>query len=1139
MKHYVGYMGASKAELLSMIVDKPTWIVCPSDRAAAQMFEDLQFFLSYQNKATPITYFPFRHSDLHPHQIREEHVVSQRVSALSTCLTNKNHLVTSVQALSQITIAPKILTEKTFSLMVETEFEQDVLLSQIIDAGYERENQCSDPGHFSLRGDILDIYPPNFDQPIRLEFFGDELQTIRYFDPQSQRTLTHDDHKRIQYVEIIPCREIFYPAQTKPITEKIKQYADQLELPPTDRREIQTAISEKKDFAAISKFFPFFHNDHATLLDYTDDSYDIAIVDPFACKQAIKQLQQNLVDTTHDQREKKILSADPLSFFIHPESIEKSFFSKASLAVSDVHVQNQNAHDIQETSDITSLENLRLLLSQNKKSTSPLEPLFKNISDWLQGGFRIRIVFHNQKGAENFQKILQSHFDQCPIEDHPSNQKLALVQGDLHQGFVHRKHKEVWISEIDIFGSKKHFRQEKISSQTPKINLKQLNLNDPIVHIDFGIGIYKGLTKMAVGGTNQDFVTIEYTNQDKLFLPIYRLNRIHPFIGGEGGKPKVDTLGSNQWKQNTAKAKKAVLEMAGELISLYAKRKIAKGFEYGAPDEMYFQFESLFPFEETKDQQTTLDEIEKDLRSDKPMDRLVCGDVGFGKTEIALRTAFRVAAQGKQVAILVPTTILCQQHFETFKKRFEPFPIEVDFVSRFKTQQENKTTLENLKNGTIDIIIGTHRLLSKDVSFSNVGLLVLDEEHRFGVTHKERIKTFRNKIDVLTLTATPIPRTLQLSMTGIRDLSLINTPPLDRKAVHTILSSFDENTIKDAVYREIQRGGQVYFLHNRVESITTMQMYLQKLMPDIRIRIGHGQMDKKTLEKTMVDFLQGDFDLLLCSTIIESGIDVPNANTLIINRADTFGLAQLYQLRGRVGRSNKDAFAYLLIPGEDLITPLALKRLKTIKKFTELGAGLKIAMHDLEMRGAGNLLGAKQSGHISNVGFELYIQLLEREIRKLKGEKVVEEIEPELRVSLPASIPETYISDHQERLLFYRKLSSCPSVEDLHRLREEMVDRFGKTPPMLDNLFEIIDLKILCRQSGVKSLSISHQDPKIEFSDQADIDMDKLIQMIQKNKNFQLTPDHKLLIRFEPEIEPYSETKKILKSLAVHGKKAL
>ncbi|MCB0272833.1 MAG: transcription-repair coupling factor [Bdellovibrionales bacterium] len=1134
MIHHTGYIGSSKAYLLAKNSSSQTCIVCPNDETAQNIAQDLLFFSSYFDQSINILHFPFRPSDIKPYEIQQNHITAQRLTTIANITHNKGVVVTSIQALEQVTISKSEFCKNSFTLTLEHQYNIDELVEKLIFIGFERESQCSEKGTFSLRGDILDIFSPHLESPVRAEFFGDEILQMRFYDPESQRTYK-SSHENLHKIDIIPCKEFFFPISTDLINKKIQDRADDLEISPSQRREIQQAISQKQDFVTSNHFLPYFQNEPSTFWDLVQDM-DLIWIDPFTCRQEILRLQQTLEEIENEIQDKKILFCEPRMFFPHLSSCENRIQNKALYSVGDIHT-----HDKQENinANIASIDQLRSMLVQSKKTDKPLSPLVNIIHEYREKGFSILFVMFDEKSCQNLQKLLEPHIQHIPIIKNKSEASISIMQGNLSHGFVHHDEKIVWISESEIFGHKKHFQKNISRVNTHQIDLTQLEIGSPVVHVDFGIGIYKGLNKITVSQVEQDFVIIEYAKEDKLFLPIYRLNRIHPFISADGKKPKIDSLGSTNWKQHTSKAKKAVEEMAQELIKLYASRKVAHGFAYQPPDGGFIQFESLFPFDETRDQLATMEEIEKDLRSEKPMDRLICGDVGFGKTEIALRTAYRVAAEGKQVAVLVPTTILCQQHFETFQKRFEPFPIQVGYVSRFKSSKENKDTLEKLKNGSLDIVIGTHRLLSKDVHFSNLGLLVLDEEHRFGVKHKEKIKQFRNKIDVLTLTATPIPRTLQLSMTGIRDLSMINTPPLDRKAVNTIVSSFDESLIRDVILKETGRGGQVYFLHNRVESIQSMHQFLQKLTPSVKIRVAHGQMDKTQLEKTMHDFLQNKFDVLLCTTIIESGIDVANANTLIINRADTFGLAQLYQLRGRVGRSSRDAYAYLLIPGEDIITPNALKRLKTIKKFTDLGSGLKIAMHDLEMRGAGNLLGAKQSGHISNVGFELYIQLLEREIRKLKGEKITEDVEPELRVSMPAYIPDMYIPDQQDRLTFYRRLSNCPSVEKLEELKEELIDRFGPIPPLVQNLFEVIDLKILCRQCGVKSLHITGQNPLIEFADHAPIDLNQLLQIIQKNRNIQLTPDQKLQMTFSAEIEPYEETKKILNSLSVHGKEGL
>ena len=788
------------------------------------------------------------------------------------------------------------------------------------------------------------------------------------------------------------------------------------------------------------------------------------------------------------------------------------------------------------------LQELQSDLIQNKKSERPFQTLATAIQNWVDMGQKIYIAISSENGFDRLEKILKPYLSNFSfkkvqsLDDPASPFQISFITGELFHGFSSQAHHLTIITEAEIFGEQKFKQVEALTQENILESLSELNIGDHVVHIDHGIGIYQGLQHMTINKVEHDFLIIQYLDQDKLFLPVYRLNRIHKYISGDGKKAKVERLGSQNWEQSKKKAQKAIEEMAQELIELYARRKIAKGYSYSDPDDSYPNFEGEFPFEETRDQLKSIEEIFNDLESDKPMDRLVCGDVGFGKTEVALRAAYRVASEGKQVAVLVPTTILCQQHYQTFKKRFQNFAIEVDFLSRFKSNADAKETIEKLKSGHIDIMIGTHRLLSKDVEFSNLGLLILDEEHRFGVKHKEHIKKFRNKIDVLTLTATPIPRTLQLSMTGIRDLSVINTPPLDRKAVHTILSNFDDATIRGAVMRELARNGQIFFLHNRVESIYTMKTYLSKVVPEARIHVAHGQMNQHELEKTMLGFLNHDFDVLLCTTIIESGLDIPNANTLIVNRADTFGLSQLYQIRGRVGRSHKEAYAYFMVPDRDRMSRDAVKRLKVLKQFTELGSGLKISLHDLEIRGAGNLLGSKQSGQISNVGFELYSQLLEREIRKLKGENVKEDIEPEIQVNIAAFIPDDYIFEQSERLRFYKRLSGCKDDQELITIKNTLLDRFGPLPPTVENLFDVVDLKMAARESGVISIKIGGYSPVIEFSDRAPINVDRLLAMAKKNRNIRLTPDQKLVINFDSDVEPMEETKKILRELTVGGK---
>jgi transcription-repair coupling factor (superfamily II helicase) len=745
-----------------------------------------------------------------------------------------------------------------------------------------------------------------------------------------------------------------------------------------------------------------------------------------------------------------------------------------------------------------------------------------------------------QAGASRLHGLLSSHWKGIPLHPDPSSRVLeeaarhpVVTVGKLSGGFAIEEERIVFLTESEIFGERKHAAVAEVSREEALTSMSELNPGDAVVHLDHGVGIYLGLTRITAGGIPNDFLLIEYAEGDKLYLPVYRLNRIHRYIGSDAGKPHIDRLGNPAaWQKSTEKAKRAVEEMAQELIRLYATRKVAKGTPLSRADEGYLSFEADFPFEETRDQLRTLEEVCRDLESDKPMDRLVCGDVGFGKTEIALRAAFRTAMDGKQVAVLVPTTILAQQHFENFRRRFAPYPIRVDFLSRFKSAAEQKKVVALLKEGSIDIVVGTHRLLSKDIAFCDLGLLVIDEEHRFGVKHKERIQSFRNQVHVLTLTATPIPRTLQLSMAGIRDLSVINTPPLDRKAIETFLVKSEDGLIRDVLRKELARKGQVYFVHNRVETIHAMGAHLRKLVPEARIAVAHGQMTERELEETMHRFIARESDVLLCTTIIESGLDIPSANTIVIHRADTFGLAQLYQLRGRVGRSDQTSYAYLLVPGEEIISRDALKRLKVLKNFTELGSGLKIALHDLEIRGAGNLLGTSQAGHIAAVGFELYTQLLEREVRRLKGEEIAEETDTEIQCYLPAYLPDDYVPDTHERLLLYKRFSSTQTAEALEGLRGELTDRFGAIPPTAENLFRIVDLKIVARALGVTSLRLTADRPCIEFSDGASVDIDRLLRLVRKDKRVTLRPDNRLVLDLAGSADSLEETKKILLALA-------
>jgi transcription-repair coupling factor (superfamily II helicase) len=703
--------------------------------------------------------------------------------------------------------------------------------------------------------------------------------------------------------------------------------------------------------------------------------------------------------------------------------------------------------------------------------------------------------------------------DPIPVLAERADFAHAIVFGELNQGFRLPEARLVFVTFDEIFGTRK--RQPALSAKRHPshflTSLSELKQDDFVVHLDHGIGVYRGLKFLKVAGVEGEFLHLQYQGGDRLYLPVDRINMVQKYIGGDGAAPGLDRLGGSAWEKVKAKARKSIFAMAEELVQLYALREARAGTAFAAPDAMYKEFEAAFEYEETPDQQRAIDETLAGMQSKKPMDRLICGDVGYGKTEVAMRAAFLAVEGGKQVAVLAPTTILAQQHLQTFRHRFRNHPVRIEMVSRFLTGNEVAEVLRDTAKGKVDVLIGTHRLLQKDVEFQNLGLVIVDEEHRFGVVHKERLKKLRQLVDVLSLTATPIPRTLHMSLVGIRDLSIIETPPVDRLAIQTYVTRYDERLIRDAILREIERGGQVFFLHNRVETINRLALKLADLVPEAKIAVAHGQMRPKELEKVMVDFLDNKTQVLVCSAIIESGLDFPNANTIIINRADKFGLAQLYQLRGRVGRSHRHAFAYLLIPGETVITPDAEKRLRALQELDGLGGGFKLALHDLEIRGAGNLLGEQQSGQINAIGFELYTEMMQKAVQELKGEDALPEVDPEIRLGIPAYFPDNYIPDANQRLYFYKRLASLRDNEELEELKAEIKDRFGPYGSIVENLFLVMNLRRSLKKFLVQQISVSDDRVYLLFHAESPVKVDKLLELIRKQRSrFRLSPDGRL-----------------------------
>jgi transcription-repair coupling factor (superfamily II helicase) len=782
-----------------------------------------------------------------------------------------------------------------------------------------------------------------------------------------------------------------------------------------------------------------------------------------------------------------------------------------------------------------------------REQQSPYQTVADRIENFTSQGIAVYIVCHNTNQLERVTGVLEPYgitftkADRLPaLPERPDilPKTVGLIEGQLSTGFAWPAAEIVVLTDVDLFGARRtRSPKRRRKGGRPSLSFGDLHQGDLVVHADHGIGQYNGLTKLNLNRTENDFLTIEYRGGDRLYLPVDRMGLIQKYMGVEGVKPVLDKMGGKSWDKVKARVKRSAERIAGELLKLYAARKVRSGHAFNAVDEYMAEFEGGFPYEETPDQLKAIEDVWADMVKPTPMDRLICGDVGYGKTEVALRAAFMAIFNGKQAAVLVPTTVLAEQHFETFRHRFKRFGVQVDRLSRFRSKTEQKALLERLADGQVDIVVGTHRLLQKDVQFKDLGLFIIDEEQRFGVRHKEKLKKLRRTVDVLTLTATPIPRTLHLSLSGIRDISIISTPPEYRRSIITYVSEYNDGLAKEAIQREMERGGQIYFVHNHVASIHRMAEKMKTLVPSASIGVAHGQMSEDELEKVMMAFHRRQIDVLVTTTIIESGLDIPSANTILVNRADRFGLAQMYQLRGRVGRADEQAYAFLFIPKESRLTTQARKRLKVLMEHSDLGSGFQIAMNDLKIRGGGTILGASQSGHIAAVGYDMFLQLMEETMAELKGEVVVHPLDPEINVPFSAYIPESCIPDLDQRLAMYRRLAKLENPADIADIKAEMEDRYGELPPVTRNLLTKILLKALSARAGIQRLDLGNGKLTLAFSEKHQKNPAGIIEMIRPNpKRYQLTPDHILSIRVAPNGPggSISQIKKILQEIARH-----
>ncbi len=1116
---------------LSHRIERPLIIVATTSKAARAIARDLELFTTGVQSDSVALYPEY---DVGPYHgsAPDRKLTLERLTTVHRLASDAppRFVVTSIRSAMRRTVPFDVFQKVSRVLRVNDEVDNAQLRELMHICGYTEVDLVEDPGTFAIRGDIVDVYSPLHEHPVRFERWGDDIAEMRAFDRRTQRTVGQVDH-----VEIFPIREaILTPETVSHAKSALRKLGDERTIPTRRINDVVQDLEAGLHGIGFHALLPAFYGQLGDLFDHAPDNALVVLVDP---DQIVAQAV-GLDEKRHEEAQAAIADSELVfgyeAYYRGSSSIigwlkehQRLEFRRLAIERED----NQGFPPPPEEQSFTFRARPNTDVIQLRKHHGGVDETVRalkpQLETWKELFGRICIAVRTRGQADRLESLLRTIDENSFIVDPPVDVTepvpppaglIEIYISDVGEGFRSEILSLCLISGHELFGSRVVSSTSASLTEHASIShFRDLTPGDHVVHVDFGIGRYQGLVHLEVEGIGNDFLHIEYAGKDKLYLPVYRLGRVQRYIGGGEGI-RLDKLGGTSWERTKEKVKENIREVASDLLKLYAERELRKGHAFAPPDAFYREFEDAFPFEETPDQAQAIYNVLSDMTRERPMDRLICGDVGFGKTEVAIRAAMKAALDGKQVAVLVPTTILCEQHLISFRRRCEEFGIRVEALSRFRTSKETKAITEATAEGKVDILLGTHRLLGKKIEYRNLGLLVVDEEQRFGVTHKEKIKQLKANIDVLTLTATPIPRTLQMSLLGIRDLSIIATPPHDRLAVRTHLAKFNDSIIREAIMREIGRGGQVFFVHNRVQTIEEMKEHLEKVVPEARIAIAHGQMNEADLEKVMVSYVRGETNVLLASSIIESGLDIPNANTILINRADNFGLSQLYQLRGRVGRGKERAFAYLLVPARTKVTPDAEKRLEAIMLHTELGSGFQVATYDLEIRGAGNLLGDDQSGHVAAVGLDLYTELLEEAIDEIRGTVFDDDIEPEVNVPIEAFIPEEYIPATSLRLMFYKRFSLSTTTDELYETFGELTDRFGDPPESVKNLRDIIELKVRLRGLKAKRFDAGPSSMSMELLESTPIQPAKLLAFISDTRGkMRLTKDMKLIYKFNPD----------------------
>ncbi len=1138
--HVTGATGGLTAVVIADLarrLDRPTIVLVEDPKEARNLAAELSLYLSGDvegDLTDDVALYP--EYDVGPY-----HGATADRATATERLTTLFKLSGAVAPVPRITVASlgaavrKTVRPEDFEPWVRTlkfgdEATDEDLRALFTACGYTEVPLVEDRGTFAIRGDIADVFSPFLENPVRIERWGDEVSELRAFDATSQRTIGE-----VEACPIFPIREeILAPEVVRPARERLQAHAASQGLQPTEIANMMSDLAAGLHFVGIDALLPVLYEGLADLFDWAPDDALVVALEP----EKLVASHRELLDKR--RAEFQLAQSEDAPAFPPEEYYRDELDADFAVQMRRLGMdRGEEGHRFRarQNADIVAIR------KHHRGVEETVAAVVEKIRNWKEDFGRICIVCRTRGQVERLEHLLESHGETPLVVPPPIDVSepvpppagvIELYRGELGEGFRSELLSLAVISGVELFGMRVVTTTTRdFGDQVAISHFRDLTAGDLVVHIDFGIGRYLGLVHLEVQGFGADFLHIEYADGDTLYLPVYRLGRVQRYIGVTDGV-RLDKLGGTSWERTKERVKKEIREVAGDLLELYARRELRKGYAFSPPDGYYHEFEAAFPYEETPDQARAIDDVIDDMTRPRPMDRLICGDVGFGKTEVAIRGAMKAVLDGKQVAVLVPTTILAEQHIVSFRNRVAEFGVRVEGLSRFRTTKQSREILAHAAEGKVDILVGTHRLLSNDVEFRDLGLLVVDEEQRFGVQHKEKIKKLKANVDVLTLSATPIPRTLQMSLLGIRDLSIIATPPHARLAVRTHVAKFNDALIREAVMRELSRGGQVFFVHNRVQTIEEMKQHLEKVVPEARIAVAHGQMKEKELEDVMYGYIQGDTHVLLCTAIIESGLDIPNANTIIVNRADNFGLSQLYQLRGRVGRGRERAFAYLMIPARTKLKPDAEKRLEVIQTHTELGSGFQVATYDLEIRGAGNLLGEDQSGHVAAVGLDLYTELLEETIDEMRGEDGDADLDPEVNVAIEAFIPDDYIQATSLRLMFYKRFSLSRTEDELYDTFGELGDRFGEPPQPVHNLREIIRLKLGLRDIRGTRLDIGPSTISIALDQSTPVKPNLLLEWLKEQRGrMRLTKDMKVVWNLLPaeSAEPLASARALIAQL--------